>query len=72
MLSLFYWRFATQREYAIVASTDADAELDAACIFYPRDISLNDEDWFSYGWIVGKRPITGDDFNLSFAIGYPF
>lgn len=24
------------------------------------------------GWIIGKRPITGDDFNLSFAIGYPF
>ena len=55
MLSLFYCRFATQREYAIVASTDADAELDAACIFYPRDISLNDEDWFSYGWIIGGK-----------------
>ena len=24
------------------------------------------------GWIPGKRPITSDDFNLSFAIGYPF
>lgn len=24
------------------------------------------------GWIVGNRPIKGDDFNLSFAIGYPF
>jgi len=26
----------------------------------------------SGGWIVGIRPITGDDFNFSFAIGYPF
>ncbi|MFW5773052.1 MAG: BamA/TamA family outer membrane protein [Tangfeifania sp.] len=24
------------------------------------------------GWIIGNRPYTGDDFNLSFAIGYPF
>lgn len=24
------------------------------------------------GWIPGKRKITGDDFNFSFAIGYPF
>ncbi len=24
------------------------------------------------GWIVGHRKITGDDFNFSFAIGYPF
>lgn len=24
------------------------------------------------GWIVGKRKLTGDDFNFSFAIGYPF
>ena len=24
------------------------------------------------GWITGARPLTGRDFNLSFAIGYPF
>ncbi len=24
------------------------------------------------GWIVGARKLTGDDFNFSFAIGYPF
>ncbi len=24
------------------------------------------------GWIIGHRRLTGDDFNLSFAIGYPF
>jgi outer membrane protein assembly factor BamA len=24
------------------------------------------------GWIVGHRKFTGDDFNISFAIGYPF
>ena len=24
------------------------------------------------GWIVGARRLTGDDFNFSFAIGYPF
>jgi outer membrane protein assembly factor BamA len=24
------------------------------------------------GWIPGARKLTGDDFNLSFAIGYPF
>ena len=24
------------------------------------------------GWIIGKRPINTKDFNLSFAIGYPF
>jgi outer membrane protein assembly factor BamA len=24
------------------------------------------------GWIIGHRKITGDDFNFSFAIGYPF
>ncbi|MCF6357551.1 MAG: BamA/TamA family outer membrane protein [Draconibacterium sp.] len=24
------------------------------------------------GWIIGKRPLTGDDFVFSFAIGYPF
>lgn len=24
------------------------------------------------GWIIGTRPYSGDDFNLSFAIGYPF
>jgi outer membrane protein assembly factor BamA len=24
------------------------------------------------GWIIGNRPYSGDDFNLSFAIGYPF
>ncbi len=24
------------------------------------------------GWITGMRKLTGDDFNLSFAIGYPF
>lgn len=24
------------------------------------------------GWILGTRRLTGDDFNLSFAIGYPF
>lgn len=24
------------------------------------------------GWIIGNRAYTGDDFNLSFAIGYPF
>ena len=64
MLSLFYCRFATQREYAIVASTDADAELDAACIFYPRDISLNDEEWFSYGWIIGKNNQLCEDFEF--------
>jgi len=25
-----------------------------------------------HGWITGARPLTGKDFNLSFAIGYPF
>jgi outer membrane protein assembly factor BamA len=24
------------------------------------------------GWIIGQRKYTGDDFNVSFAIGYPF
>ncbi len=24
------------------------------------------------GWIIGTRPFTGSDFNLTFAIGYPF
>jgi outer membrane protein assembly factor BamA len=24
------------------------------------------------GWIIGVRPYTSDDFNFSFAIGYPF
>ena len=24
------------------------------------------------GWIIGTRPYTSDDFNLTFAIGYPF
>jgi outer membrane protein assembly factor BamA len=24
------------------------------------------------GWIIGHRPLKSDDFNLSFAIGYPF
>lgn len=27
---------------------------------------------FGNGWIIGKRRLDGDDFNLSFAIGYPF
>lgn len=25
-----------------------------------------------HGWVTGARPLTGKDFNLSFAIGYPF
>jgi outer membrane protein assembly factor BamA len=25
-----------------------------------------------HGWIIGNRSLTSDDFNLSFAIGYPF
>ncbi len=33
-----------------------------------RDPSQN----LGNGWIVGNRPITADDFSLSFAIGYPF
>ncbi len=24
------------------------------------------------GWIIGYRNYTADDFNVSFAIGYPF
>jgi outer membrane protein assembly factor BamA len=24
------------------------------------------------GWIIGTRPVNSDDFNISFAIGYPF
>ena len=27
---------------------------------------------YKRGWIVGVRPLTNNDFNLSFAIGYPF
>ena len=27
---------------------------------------------FSEGWIIGSRPYKSDDFNFSFAIGYPF
>lgn len=27
---------------------------------------------FNEGWIIGKRSYTPDDFNFSFAIGYPF
>ena len=30
------------------------------------------EDKFGDGWIIGNRPYNIDDFNLSFAIGYPF
>ncbi len=29
-------------------------------------------DNFSEGWIIGNRSYTGDDFNITFAIGYPF
>lgn len=33
-----------------------------------RDPSQSDAN----GWIIGHRPLKSDDFNLSFAIGYPF
>jgi hypothetical protein len=33
-----------------------------------RDPSVSE----NRGWIIGTRPYTNNDFNLTFAIGYPF
>ena len=36
-------------------------------------MKLRDPSQSAYnGWIIGHRKYTGDDFNVSFAIGYPF
>ncbi len=68
--------FKLNRFYKQIAvGTGTGVRLDLNYFIFRVDVGLKVRDPAqeeSKGWIIGTRPITGNDFNYSFAIGYPF
>ncbi len=68
----FYWnRF--YRELAL--GTGTGFRFDFSYFIFRLDLGMKLRDPAQSegnGWIIGTRKITGNDFNFSFAIGYPF
>jgi len=59
----------------IALGTGAGFRLDFNYFIFRLDVGMKlrvPSQQLGNGWIIGNRPYTGDDFNLSFAIGYPF
>ena len=59
----------------IALGTGTGLRLDFSYFIFRLDVGMKLRDPSQNsgnGWIIGKRNFTGDDFNLSFAIGYPF
>lgn len=68
--------FKFNRFYKQIAfGTGTGIRLDLNYFIFRIDVGMKVRDPAqeeSRGWIIGTRPITGNDFNYSFAIGYPF
>ena len=59
----------------IAVGTGAGIRLDFSYFIFRLDVGMKlriPSQEAGNGWIIGNRSYTGDDFNLSFAIGYPF
>lgn len=59
----------------IAVGTGAGLRFDFSYFIFRLDLGMKMRDPSqpaNKGWIIGDRPIQGDDFNLTFAIGYPF
>ena len=59
----------------IALGTGAGFRLDFNYFIFRLDVGMKlrvPSQHLGNGWIIGNRPYKGDDFNLSFAIGYPF
>ena len=59
----------------IALGTGTGFRLDFSYFIFRLDVGMKLRDpsqEMGNGWIIGHRRLTGDDFNFSFAIGYPF
>jgi len=59
----------------LALGTGTGLRFDFTYFIFRLDLGLKVRDpaqSFYNGWIPGYRKLTGNDFNLSFAIGYPF
>jgi outer membrane translocation and assembly module TamA len=68
--------FRINRFYKQIAlGTGAGLRFDMSYFILRLDLGMKLRDpavSLDNGWIIGKRPYTNNDFNLTFAIGYPF
>ncbi len=68
--------FKFNRFYKQIAlGTGAGLRFDLSYFIFRLDLGMKLRDPSqpeNRGWIIGYRPIEGNDFNLTFAIGYPF
>jgi hypothetical protein len=68
--------FRINRFYKQIAlGTGAGLRFDMSYFILRLDLGMKLRDpavSLDNGWIIGERPYTNNDFNLTFAIGYPF
>ena len=69
-------QFKFNRFYKQIAlGTGAGLRFDLSYFIFRLDLGMKLRDPSqpeNRGWIIGYRPFEGNDFNLTFAIGYPF